>query len=240
MNRKSRPTAQGCRRRPGRCLWLMMIFLALAGCSSLPQIKPSGLTGNGDIRERCRSVFPAAPHQFTHAIEFSMPDGSRSTALGIVLVDSSRQMIHSVIMTVEGFVLFDARRHRLLTVNRAVAPFDAPGFAEKIMADVSLIFSPPAGQLTEAGVLENGFIVCRYRDEAGLTTDVMANEDIGWAVHQYDDDGRMSRQVRAYVQAVGGIPERIELSHHQFPRYGLNLTLLQAEQLSADDERLKK
>jgi len=119
-----------------------MISLIFTACSSLPEIKSSGLPGKVDIRERCGSFFPAGPYQFTHSVEARLPDESRSMVLGIVLVDPPRGMIHSVIMTVEGFILFDARYHRLLTVNQAVAPFDDPEFAEKIMADIKLIFSP--------------------------------------------------------------------------------------------------
>ncbi len=238
MNKNFCQAEHGYKRRRGPFIWLLMISLIFTACSSLPEIKSSGLPGNADIRERCRSFFPAGPYQFTHSIEARLPDESRSMVLGIVLVDPPREMIHSVIMTVEGFILFDARYHRLLTVNQAVAPFDDPEFAEKIMADIKLIFSPPAGRLIDTGALDNGFPVCRYRDEKGLTSDVLANRDFGWAINQYDSSGHLSRQVRAYSRNAEGIPERIELSRHQSPRYGLKLMLLQAERLSSDDKRL--
>lgn len=223
----------------GRIIGLLTVSLALTACSSLPEIRPSAAPVQADIRERCRSFFPNEPHALTHAIEARLPDASRSAALGIVLVDPARKMVHSVIMTVEGFVLFEARHHGTLAVNRAVGPFADPDFAEKIMADVRLVFLPPPGRLTGAGLLENGFPVCRYEDDEGLARDVLASRDFAWAVHQYDGSRHLSRRVSAYSRNAAGMPERIEISRLRFPRYGLKLTLLQAERLSADDERLK-
>lgn len=222
-----------------RIAGLLLLSLALPACSSLPAIRPSALPGQADIQERCRSFFPDGPHAFTHVIEARLPDESRMSAMGVVLVDPSRDWVHSMILTVEGFVLFDARHQGGLTVNRAVGPFASPDFAEKIMADVRLAFLPPPGRLTGAGLLENGFPVCRYEDDAGLARDVLGGRDFAWAVHQYDGSHSLSHRVRAYSRNAGGIPERIEISRHRFPRYGLKLTLLQAERLPAGDARLR-
>ena len=159
--------------------------------------------------------------------------------MGVVLVDPSRQMIHSVIMTVEGFVLFDARHQGELTVHRAVGPFASPDFAEGILVDVRMVFLPPPGRLTAAGLLENGFPVCRYEDDTGRVRDVLAGRDFAWAVHQYGGSHSLSHRVGAYSRNAAGFPERIEISRHDFPRYGLRLTLLQAERIPADDARLR-
>ena len=233
-----RPASRSARLR-GRILVALLLTLALSACGSLPEIRPSALPAEAAIRERCRSFFPDGPFALTHAVEARLPDGSRTAALGIVLVDPSRELVHCVIMTVEGFVLLDARHQRSLTVNRAVGPFAAPDFAEKILADVRLVFLPPPGRLNGAGLLESGFPVCRYEDDAGLARDVLAGRDFAWAVHQYDGGHGLSHRVRAYALNAAGIPERIEISRHSFPRYGLKLTLLQAERLSADDPRLR-
>ena len=72
-----------------------------------------------------------------------------------------------------------------------------------------------------------------------MARDVLAGRDFAWAVHQYDGGHGLSHRVRAYALNAAGIPERIEISRHSFPRYGLKLTLLQAERLSADDPRLR-
>ena len=218
----------------------MLMVLTLAACGSLPEIRPSALPGQADIRERCRSFFPDGPHALTHVIEARLPDESRMSAMGVVLVDPSRQMIHSVIMTVEGFVLFDARHQGELTVHRAVGPFASPDFAEGIMVDVRMVFLPPPGRLTAAGLLENGFPVCRYEDDTGRVRDVLAGRDFAWAVHQYDGSHGLSHGVRAYSRNAAGFPERIEIFRHAFPRYGLRLTLLQAERIPADDARLRQ
>ncbi len=233
-----RPESRRARLR-GRNIGFLLLPLVLAACAGLPEIRPSTLPGQADIRERCRSFFPDGPHAFTHVVEARLPDESRMSAMGVVLVDPSRESVHSVIMTVEGFVLFDARHQGGLTVNRAVGPFASPDFAEKVMADVRLAFLPPPGRPTAAGLLENGFPVCRYEDDAGLARDVLVGRDFAWAVHQYDGSHGITHRVRAYSQNAAGIPERIEISRHLFPSYGLKLTLLQAERIPGDDARLK-
>ncbi len=239
MSGKPLRLESGHARLLGRIAGLLLMSLALPACGSLPEIRPSPLPGQADIRERCRSFFPDGPHALTHVIEARLPDESRMSAMGIVLVDPSRQRVHSVIATVEGFVLFDARHQGVLTVNRAVGPFASPDFAEGIMADVRMVFLPPPGRLTAAGLLESGFPVCRYEDDAGRVRDVLAGRDFAWAVHQYDGSHGLSHGVRAYSRNAAGFPERIEIFRHAFPRYGLRLTLLQAERIPADDARLR-
>ncbi|OPY09426.1 MAG: hypothetical protein A4E68_00520 [Syntrophaceae bacterium PtaB.Bin095] len=233
-----RPESRRTRLR-GRIAGFLLLSLTLAACGSLPEIRPSALPGQADIRELCRSFFPDGPHALTHVIEARLPDESRMSAMGVVLVDPSRQMIHSVIMTVEGFVLFDARHQGELTVHRAVGPFASPDFAEGIMVDVRMVFLPPPGRLTAAGLLENGFPVCRYEDDTGRVRDVLAGRDFAWAVHQYGGSHSLSHRVGAYSRNAAGFPERIEISRHDFPHYGLRLTLLQAERIPADDARLR-
>jgi hypothetical protein len=223
---------------PGRFAWLFLILLPFLACSALPDIKPSGPSGQPDFHERCRTPFPVHPYRFTHEIEARLPDGSRATALGVVGVDPVRRRIHAVVMTLEGFVLFDATSEREMTVNRAVPPFDAPELAEGLLGDIRFILLPPDGDLQAAGLLEKGLPVCRYRGKSGLNVDVIANPGWGWLVNEYDGSDHLSRQVRLYAFNVAGFPERIELVRHCPPSYGLKMTLLQAERLNTEDQNV--
>jgi hypothetical protein len=229
-------------------LFLLRVFAAggmvlalglLAACSSLPEIRPAGPDVQPHLRERCRAVFPAGPRQFVHAIEARLPDDTRQQILGIVTLDPEKGMIHCVIMTIEGFVLFDARQGQALTVNRAVPPFDSPAFAARMMADIRLVFVLPGGTLTAAGVFKNGFPGCRWQDADGLAVEILLDEKGGWAIRQYDVGDGLSGEVRAYALNAEGLPEKIELSRRRFPGYTLRMTLVQGETLSPDDERLR-
>jgi hypothetical protein len=224
--------------RPGAALCLIYIAFFLTACTSLPDMKPPGPGLQPIFREWCQAIFPAGPHQFIHAIEARLPDDSRATAMGIVTLDPDRGIIHCVIMTIEGFVLFDARYRQAVTVNRAVYPFDSPEFAESMMADIRLVFFPPGKTLVTTGVFDKGFPGCRWRTDDRLAVDVLLNRPHGWVIRQYDASDHVSRQVRAYALNSEGIPEKIELSRYKFPNYTLKMTLLQVERLPQGDERL--
>lgn len=220
-------------------LGMILLLCLLAACSSLPEIRPAGPDVQPRLRERCRAVFPADPRQFVHAIEARLPDDTRQQIVGVVTLDPGTGFISCVILTLEGFVLFDARQGQTLTVNRAVPPFDSPEFAARMMADIRLVFAPPGGVLTAAGVFRNGLSGCRWQDADGLTVEVLLNDPQGWAVRQYDAADGLSGEVRAYALNPDGVPEKIELSRRRFPGYTLRMTLLQTERLLQDDERLR-
>jgi hypothetical protein len=220
--------------------WCMVLIVwLLMACSSLPQIKPVGPDLQPNLRERCQSVFPVGPRQFVHSIEARLPDDSRSMAVGIVTLDPGTGVVHCVIMTIEGFVLFDARYQQAVTVNRAVYPFDSLEFAKNMMEDIRFIFLQPGGALVATGVFDNDFPGCRWRNSDGLAVDVVLNQQRGWLIRKYDVSDHVSGQVRAYALNPEGIPGGIELSRHKFPSYTLKMTLLQAERLQQGDERLK-
>jgi hypothetical protein len=219
--------------------WCMVLIVwLLMACSSLPQIKPAGPDLLPNLRERCQSVFPAGPHQFVHSVEAILPDNSRSMAVGIVTLDPDKGVVSCVIMTLEGFVLFDARYQQAVTVNRAVYPFDSPEFAKNMMADIRFIFFQPDGALAATGVFDNDFPGCRWRNTDGLAVDVVLNQQRGWLIRKYDVSDHVASQVRAYALNPEGIPGKIELSRYSFPGYTLKMTLLQAERLQQGDDRL--
>jgi hypothetical protein len=225
----------------------------LAACSNLPEIRPAVPGLQTGLRESCKMAFPAGPHRFVHSIEARLPDDSRAMTLGIVKLDPDKGVIHCVIMTIEGFVLFDARYQQTVTVDRAVYPFDSPEFAKSMMADIRLIFFPPNGKIETDGVFSNGLAGCRWRNAEGLAVDLVFKAKLngyqaklngyhrqhGWIIRQYDVSDHLSGQVKAGALNPEGIPEKIELSRNKYPGYTLTMTLLQAEYLPEGDESLK-
>jgi hypothetical protein len=159
-------------------------------------------------------------------------------AVGIVTLDPGTGVVHCVIMTIEGFVLFEARYQQSVTVNRAVYPFDSPEFAKNMMADIRFIFFQPGGALVATGVFDNDFPGCRWRNSDGLAVDTLLNQQRGWLIRKYDVSDHVASQARAYALNPEGIPGKIEFSRYSFPGYTLKMTLLQAERLQQGDDRL--
>jgi hypothetical protein len=208
----------------GRFL-IPMLILWCAACARLPAITPAPGAG----RAPC-SVFPEGEWQFLHAIKAELPDGESFTSLGLTVLSSRSRTHRSVIMTIEGFVVFDGEYDRRLIVHRALPPFDSPHFAGGLMDDIRLFFFEPEGPMISAGVLENGAFVCRHADTGGGFVDVERRRDRTWAVRRYSPAERLTRAVRAGPSpgADSGFPATIELEAFGSRNYRLVMTLVEA------------
>ncbi|MCP3951472.1 MAG: hypothetical protein GY697_04545 [Desulfobacterales bacterium] len=211
---------------------LLMVACLIAGCSGLPELKP-GLAGSLEITpEVCRIVFPQGKWQFTHAIEAASPGGGEKLLVGVTVVDSSQQIVDCALMTVEGFVLFQAHMGKTLRVERAVPPFDREGFAAGIMADVRLMFlEPPREHMQTGWSGEPSALgsqrVCRYTRKAGMTTDVRPGT--GWQINRYTSRGNLTRTVTAEpAGGKAGFPGRLRLQAAGPAGYTLEMKLVDA------------
>lgn len=220
-----------------KALLLLAAAFSLIACSGLPPIKPA-VPGTADSQLRqCLRAFPGEKLRLIHAIEASMEDGARTTQLGVVLVDPARGSIHSVLMTLEGFVLFDAEDNGGIRINRAVPPFDTMIFAEKLMNDIKLIFLRPSGPMLASGVIPDGPPVCRFRAGRGMTLDIMLPGDTMQEMRLYTEQNELVRKVMAYGLDEKGIPGRIDLTAYGFREYSLQMKLITAEPVT--DEKRK-
>jgi hypothetical protein len=213
----------------GRRLILVSTFLCLA-CARLPAITPvdgGRLPGTG--RGPC-SVFPEGNWQFLHAIKAELTGGVSFMSLGLTVMSSRNRTNRSVIMTFEGFVLFDGEYDGRLIVHRALPPFDSPHFAEGLMDDIRLVLFEPEGALVGAGLLESGSSVCRHEAPGGGVVDVESQRDGAWGLMRYSREQRLIRSVRALPPdgSGTGFPTTIELTAHGSQNYKLVLTLIEA------------
>jgi hypothetical protein len=158
------------------------------------------------------------------------------TVMGVTVFDPAAGSIHSAIMTIEGFVLFDARYEKELRVNRAVPPFDKEHFAGRMMEDISLIFLAPHGRLSDAGMLEDGSTVCRYYGSKGIIEDVIVHKDNSWEIETYTDNYERLRKVNAF-SVRDRIPGIIELNAFGFREYSLRMKLISAEPVTPAENR---
>lgn len=218
--------------------WFTTLMLAffLVSCSRLPIIKPADPATIKNTVQRCHLPFHSAPYRFIHAIEVEMSGRGAGTVVGVTVFDPATASIHSVIMTIEGFVLFDAQHEKEIRVNRAVPPFDKEQFAGRLMEDVKLIFLAPQGKLSDAGMREDGSVVCRYSVNSGIVEDVIIHTDDSWKIRTYSENHELLRQVKAYP-VRDGVPDRIELNSFGFREYSLRMKLISAEAVTPEEIR---
>ena len=114
-------------------------FLVLSiGCVSLQENAGPKVT---DHLPGFYAIFPVGRWESVHRIEATFR-GNSSSLLGVTKGEPSERRLQSLLLTPEGFILFDAELSEGgIAVRKAVAPFDSPAFARGLMEDVSLLFS---------------------------------------------------------------------------------------------------
>ncbi len=183
------------------CFRSIPLLLLLFGCAPVGPQALDHLHACGD-GPACASAFPRGTWQFVHLIDFRLPGGSGGTVIGITVLDGTT--LKCALTTTEGVTLFEATDNGELTIIHALPPFDKPGFAEGMMADVRTLFMRPPGS-PSCGMFgsEPG---CRFRNR-DRTTDVVLK-----------DDG--CRQITTWT---AGMPNRTITTHDCSLRHGYRL-----------------
>lgn len=219
-----------------RLLSLSVCLVAMTACARLPRIDPYPAGQLSTAASACRDLFPSGHWQLLHSIVATLPGGRTHILTGVTVLSSEERSIQWALMTVEGFILFSGRWDGMLTVDRAVPPFDRPGFAEGVIEDLRMLFFAPRDPLTAAGRLERGEPVCRFGSVEN-TTDIAMRSDASRIVRQYAPNHKLVRSVVADAPshaARGGFAGHLILKHHGMIGYQLELKLMEA--ISLDEE----
>lgn len=222
-------------------LILLCALLFIISCADLPRIRPADDPAALAPYAGCGIPFPIGKWQFVHSIEAELPGGRKGFVMGVTVISSKSRSVACVIMSLEGFVLFDARQDQDLVIKRAISLFEKKAFAEGLMKDIQLIFFKPNGPLIESGVLENGSPLYRYQIPDGRIIDIVTTPDNTWEIRQYSKDLRLTRTVKAWPPKDAGsadkrcIPGKLELKAHGFLGYELAMTLVDAVLLSQQE-----
>ncbi len=214
----------------GRTAFLTALLLAV-GCAGIPPLSPAGPETAARLSADCPAVYPTGRWELVHSVTATPPGGGQRICIGALAVDPENKTIRLTMMSPEGFVLVDAGWADGRTeIHRAVQPFDDPDLVQGGVADLRLLFFPPASEPDRLGRTESGEALCRYRPGPGATVDVIPHPD-GWEIRRYQD-GRPHRTVRA-VDLDNGIARRMTLTGHGPLGYKLRLTLVSARQVPA-------
>jgi hypothetical protein len=220
-----------------RLLATIVLMFWVAACARLPVIRPPAPGRVIPSYRSCRDLFPQGRWQLHHAIEATVPGGGKTLLTGVTVLCARQRSIESALMTVEGFVLFSGRFDGALTVRRAVAPFDRPGFAQGLMDDLRLMFFVPQGPLCMTGEGLPRHRICRYC-RPDRTTDIIVTPQNIRHIQHYTSRNRLDRSIEAGdIEVVAGTPfaRRMTLEDHGLLGYRLVLELLEAVPLK--DER---
>lgn len=211
----------------GRAFLIGILPALLISCSVLPVIKHTG--SQATVIQKCRLPFPDTPYRYVHAIEVSVSGVRGGTVMGVTVVNPASRAVHSAIITLEGFVLFEAVHENAATVvQRALPPFDREDFSDRMIKDIRLVFLPPQGRLKDAGLLEDGAALCRYEAEEDAILDVIVRRDHTWEIGTYSSPYEPLCIISA-LSVKNGIPGMLELATFQGMTYSLKMTLIDAE-----------
>lgn len=201
-------------------------FLILSiGCVSLSEktLRPGSPVDLPD----CYAIFPAEPWESVHRLEATIRGGS-SSLLGVTRGEPSKRRLQSLLLTPEGFILFDAeRRENGIAVRKAVAPFDSPAFARGLMEDVTLLFLPPLVKPTAWEKEMDGTMICKWEGPDDSRTEITGSMDSGWRILHRDKYGEVIKEVVLDGPFVNGLASRMELRAFKPAPYRLRMTLLQ-------------
>jgi hypothetical protein len=212
-------------RKIGLNICLLGFFILSTGCVSLSE--KTLVPGSPDDLPGCYAVFPAEPWESVHKIEATFRRGGSFSLLGVTKGEPSERRLQSVLLTPEGFILFDAElRDPEMAVRKAVAPFDSPAFAGGLMEDVSLLFLPPRVKPTGWEKKTDGTMICNWEGPDDSDTEIKGSMESGWKILRRDKSREVIKEVILKGPFVNGLASHVELRASEPAPYTLRMTLV--------------
>ena len=207
-------------------IFLLGLFILSIGC--VPKPKTTLIPGSPEDLPGCYAIFPAEPWESVHRIEATIRGGS-SSLLGVTKGEPSERTLQSLLLSPEGFVLFDAeRREDGVTIRKAVPPFDSPAFASGLAEDVTLLFLPPKAKPTTWGKETDGTMICKWESPDNSQIEIMGSMDTSWRIQRRDKYGEVTKEIVLSGPFLNGLASRIEYRGFRPVPYTLRMTLIQA------------
>ena len=206
-----------------RTFFLLAALALCAGCLTAPETPL--LPGAPEDLDRCVALFPSEPWECVHTIEADIQGGMSSSLLGITKGDPAGRKLHTVLLTPEGFILFEAEQHGdTISVLKAVAPFESPAFARGLMEDVNFLFLAPQARTPTWGRTADGAVLCRWESPDGSRKEIRCSA--GVKITLWDRSGDLAKEALLTPPFVKGLASQMELRAHKPAPYKLKMTLL--------------
>ena len=202
---------------------LFALLMLCAGCLSMPEtaFRP----GAPEDLESCAALFPSGPWECVHKIEAVIQEGMSFFLLGITKGDPADRKLHTVLLTPEGFMLFEAEQlEETISVLKAVAPFDSTAFARGLMEDVNLLFLSPQEGPSKWGRSADGAILCQWESPDGSRREISLSTVLKISLR--DRHGDLVKEALLKAPFVKGLASQMELRAHKPAPYRLKMTLL--------------
>jgi hypothetical protein len=212
-------------RRKGLNICLLGFLIFSAGCAPISEttLKP----GSPDDLPGCYAIFAVGPWESVHRIEATFR-GNSFSLLGVTKGEPTERRFQSLLLTPEGFILFDAELSESgITVRKAMAPFDSPAFARGLMEDVTLLFLSPPVKPRTWGKETDGTMICNWEDRDDSHTEVTGSMDSNWQILRRNKKGKVIKEIVLNGPFVNGLASRIELHAFKPESYKLRMTLIQ-------------
>lgn len=214
---------------PRQSFYILILSVLTLSVGCAPLTEKSMSPGSPDDLSFCYAVFPTEPWESVHKIEAIIRGEAFSTLLGVTRGDPTVGGLHSLLLTPEGFILFESElRNGKIRTIRGVAPFDSPAFTRGLMEDVSLLFLSPQGEPAWWGKSEDGTRACLWKGPDGSRTQIKGSMELGWQVILQDDQGDVTREVSVNGPFVHGLASHMELRAFKPASYKIRMTLVQA------------
>ena len=211
-------------------VFILTTSVMILACTQVPIIAVIPYANTATLN--CERIFPSARWQQHHLIQATVGGRSMGRLTGVSVISPQTGTLECALMTIEGLVLFSARYDGQLKVARAIAPFDRPGFADGLMADLRLLYFKPDVPLRAYGRLSDSNKVCRYSASDGAVTDIVVQDAQHWAIRTYSVKGRRQRTIEAAGTSPGNGPARyLTIQNHGLIEYVLKLELIEAAPL---------
>jgi hypothetical protein len=216
---------------------LCFAVLFLGACARLPHLKPVEPAQKSVMRAECQMPFLPAKYRLVHTLEADLSDGKKGVAIGVLIADPLTRTFRSMLMTLEGWVMFDIEAGEVLTVRRALPPFDSPAFAKQLAEDIGLAFFSPAGEAVAWGRDSDGVPVCRYGRSDGGNVDIMQSEGGMMEIRLYGAGQDLRKGVKFKALDKPGLADEIVIWSSGFPSYTLRLKLVESEAILPEPGR---
>ena len=126
-----------------RTLLIVAALLLLSACAQLPVLQPVDAQRQAGAAQRCQAHFSEGEWQLVHTINVRLAAGRQATLTGAVVLSPEDDAIECAVMTLDGFVVFEAVDRGRVAVRRAFGPFANENFAHGVMEDIRFLFVAP-------------------------------------------------------------------------------------------------